>query len=432
MIDSLQTAVAVLKNSFFNLVAAIAQRIGQTVVFIFIARLLLDSDIGSYKLASTYTSILLAFSFWGLDQLFIREVARHRDQAGRYLSGFFGLRVGFAVLLWVGLALLLPFLPYEAESKRLILIMSLSIIPSALANLYQSVWMALEDVRLISIQLAAISVVRMAGGVALIWWEQPLIAVAWWFLVMAIVEMGLNIWLTRRHHDLSGAIWRIDLAFWRRNLRIATPLIILSIVLTAEHQFDVLILSFFQPEAEVGVYGLAITLLTLMLFVTRSYQLAIFPVISRAFKTGPAALRAVYVTSNRYVLPAALLVTLAIFFLSDWLIRIVYGPGNEAAAQMLRVLSWVFAISAFNISNSRLMIAADKQTTTAYFALASLTANILLSLWLVPRYGGLGTAWAKVLSMPFYSIPCFLYVQRYVRDRHGPGHGGSPGPQHPE
>jgi hypothetical protein len=50
----------------------------------------------------------------------------------------------------------------------------------------------------------------------------------------------------------------------------------------------------------------------------------------------------------------------------------------------------------------------------AYFALMSMSGNILLSLLLVPRLGGIGTAWARVLAMPLYTIPALLYVQRYL------------------
>ena len=110
----------VLQNSLLNLIASISQRAGQALVFILIARFLSNKDAGAYSLANTYTSILLAFSFWGLDQILIREVAKREEVAGRYVTGFLLLRLVLSLLLWLALALVMPLLPYSAQSKQLI------------------------------------------------------------------------------------------------------------------------------------------------------------------------------------------------------------------------------------------------------------------------------------------------------------------------
>jgi Na+-driven multidrug efflux pump len=43
-----------------------------------------------------------------------------------------------------------------------------------------------------------------------------------------------------------------------------------------------------------------------------------------------------------------------------------------------------------------------------------MAANVLLSLLLVPHFGGMGTAWARVLAMPLFTIPALIYVQRTI------------------
>ena len=410
----------VLQNSFFNLVASVAQRLGQTVIFIVIARLLSDSDVGAYKLANTYGSVILALTFWGIDQLFIRELSRRRDDVLLELGRFLVMRVLVTLLFLLLLAVVLPFLPYSPATRQLILVMSLSLVPGAVASLYQSVWIALEDVGRISLLMALVSIVRMAGGLAIVWLDRPLLAIAWWFLAVSVLEMVVDIWMTHRRLNLGRVRPALAPRLWWALFQESLPLMILALVLTVEQQFDVIVLSFFRPEAEVGVYGLALTVLTLFLFLTRSFQLAIFPVLARAHREGMARLRRVYRLTFYFTLLGGLIIALAASLASSPLMRLFYGPGNDEAVTIFRVLAWVFAIAAFNIPNSRLMIAIERQKITAYFALASLTGNILVSLWLVPRYGGLGTAWAKLLTMPLYSIPCALYVYRFLRQEKNP------------
>lgn len=407
----------VLQNSLLNLLASVSQRAGQALVFILIARFLGDQEAGVYNLANSYTSILLAFSLWGLDQLLIREVARREEVAARYLSGFMVLRLVLSLLLWALLALIMPLLPYSAAGKHLILVMALSIVPSSIANLYQSVWIAFEDVRAISAIMLLFSIVRVTGGALLLFGDKPILWIGYLFLTVSVLELVANVWITsgrRSTRRVTMESWRPELGFWVDSLKTATPLIIVSLVLIVEYQFDVVILSLFRPESEVGVYSKASMLLTLMLFLTRSYQLAIFPVIARAYEHSRERLQRVYGGSLGLLLGGALIFAIVVMTLARPVLDLLYGVGNEEAAAILRVLVWAFVISAFNVPNSRLIIAANRQKVIAYFAIMSMTGNVLLSLWLVPQYGGMGSAIARVAAMPLYSIPAFLYVQQRV------------------
>jgi O-antigen/teichoic acid export membrane protein len=404
----------VLQNSLLNFATSVSQRIGQTVVFIIVARLLTPESTGAFKLSVTYSSILLTLCLWGLDHLLIREVARDRTKAGYYLSGFLGLRLFLATAFWLLLAAILPMLPYTTASKQLILVMTAAIIPGSVSNLYQSIWVALENVKGISVILLIFSVVRLAGGSLLLWYGQPLVLIAYLFVLVSLGEMVVNVWLTHRQGVVPDFLWRFDLPFWYEQLKIATPLIIISFVLIVEYQFDNIILSLFWPENEVGIYGAAATILSLLLFLTRSFQLAIFPVITRAFHNDTTYLRRIYSRSSRYLIMGTVPIALLVSLFSKAIIRFVFGEGFEQAGPILSILVWAFFISGLNVPNSRLMIVANRQRVMAIFAIMSMTANVLLSLLLVPQWGGMGTAYARVLAMPLYTLPALWYVQKHI------------------
>jgi O-antigen/teichoic acid export membrane protein len=404
----------VLQNSLLNFATSVSQRLGQTVIFILVARLLSPESLGAFKLSITYSSILLTICLWGLDQLLIREVAKDRHKAGYYLGGFLSLRLFLAILFWLLLAVILPFLPYTADSRQLILLMTLAIIPGSVSNLYQSVWVALENIKGISAIILFFSLIRLAIGSWLLWIGHPLIQIAYLFVLVSLGEMLANMWLTHRQGVVPDFHWRFDLAFWAEQLKIATPLIIVSFVLIVEYQFDDVILSLFWPEGEVGIYGTAATLLSLLLFLTRSFQLAIFPVISRAFHNDLAYLRKIYVQATRVLLLGAFPIALLVTLFSNEIIGLIFGPGYDEAGPMLSVLVWAFFISGLNVPNSRLMIVADRQNVMAKFAMLSMIGNVTLSLLLVPQWGGQGTAWARVLAMPLYTLPTLWYVHRHI------------------
>ncbi len=407
----------IVQNSAFNFMASVSQRIGQAFIFILVARTLTANDAGSYKLATTFTSILLTLSLWGLDQLFIRDVARKKNAADFFLNNFLLVRVLLAIFMWLGLAALLPLLPYPGDTKFLILIMTATIIPNSISLLYHAVWVTFENMKLISILMLFFSLLRLAGGGLILWQEGELLSIAYWFLLLSMVELITTIWITHRGLDLAFIGGHYDFTFIRHYLKLATPLIFVSFVLTIEYQLDNVILSFWSIE-EVGLYGTAVTILTICLLLIRSFQLAAFPAISRAYKTSKIQTQKVYVQSVLFLLMVSFPVALLISVSSTQIVQLIFGSKYASAGPMLQVLIWAFFIAALNVPNSRMLIAANRQKTMALFALLSATGNILLSLWLVPRYGGMGSAWARVLAMPLYSIPALIYVQRHITQLH--------------
>lgn len=403
----------VLRNSAYNLIAGISQRIGQTITFILVARLLTTEATGSYKLAITYTSILLTLSLWGLDQLLVRDVAKDRSLVGAYLGNFLLLRLLLATAVWLGLSLLLPLFPYEPQTKQFILVMTATIIPTSLSNLYQSVWAAFEDMKAYTVVLLLFSVVRVVAGTAVLLKDSALMPIAFVFLLVSIAELLTNAWITHRRPEVRSAAWKLDWKFARHSLRTALPLIAVSFILVVEYQFDDVILSLFWPEEVVGVYGAAAMIFTLLLFLPRSFQLAVFPIISRAYHS-QTNLAAVYSQSLKFLVIVSLPLALGVSVFSAQIINLIFGAAYADAAPVLTILVWAFFISALNVPNSRLLISANKQRMVALFAILSMVANLLLSLWLVPRWGSIGTAWARVLAMPLYTIPALLYVQHSI------------------
>lgn len=405
---------SVLQNSFFNLLAAVGQRIGQTVIFILIARSLPLTQAGAFKLSITYASILFALSLWGLEQLLIRDVARDRETLRPYVNGFLMLRLVLSITLWLGFALALNFFPYNAESKRIILIMALTIIPDSISDIYKAVWIGLERVKTISIIVFVASLFRLSGGILLLQTAQPVETIGYLFVATSIAEMFVLSMFTHHALKLGPIKWTIDIPFWVKNLREATPLIIVSFILLIEYQFDDVILSFFWPEAEVGIYGTAVTIFTLLLLIVRSFQLAVFPVLSRAHKVSVNRLQSIYSQILVFLFLGAGVLAVVITLFSSKIITLIYGPGFEEAAKILNILVWAFFISALNVPHSRLLIVTNRQKIVATFAVFSMVGNLLLSFLLVPRLGGIGTAWARVAAMPLFTLPAFFYVQKHI------------------
>lgn len=294
--------------------------------------------------------------------------------------------------------------------------MALTIVPDSIADIYKAVWIGLKRLKTISIIVFVASLFRLVGGAWLLWARQPVETIGYLFVATSAVEMFVLGLFTHRALHLGPIKWSIDISFWRKNLREATPLIIVSFVLLIEYQFDDVILSFFWPESEVGVYGAAVIIFTLLLLIVRSFQLAVFPVLSRAHTVSPERLQTIYSQILVFLILGSGILAAAITLVSKIMISAIYGPGFEEAAKILNILVWAFFLSALNVPHSRLLIVTNQQRIVAYFAIFSMVGNLALNFILVPRLGGIGTAWARLAAMPLFPCPPFFMCKSIYVD----------------
>jgi len=89
---------------------------------------------------------------------------------------------------------------------------------------------------------------------------------------------------------------------------------------------------------------------------------------------------------------------LPILFLSDWIISIAFPIEYAGASEILMVYSTVLIMVFFQSLNNKLLILHNLQHLIMYRVLASLLLNFVLNLYLIPKYGLIGAAYATVLS----------------------------------
>ncbi|HEX5064284.1 MAG TPA: polysaccharide biosynthesis C-terminal domain-containing protein, partial [Kofleriaceae bacterium] len=91
-------------------------------------------------------------------------------------------------------------------------------------------------------------------------------------------------------------------------------------------------------------------------------------------------------------------VAIPVTVLSPWIITGLFGAAYERAAPMLTVLVWASVVTNLGIARSGFLTAMN--WTRLHFASSVLAAlaNVLLNLWLIPRYGGVGAAIASLIA----------------------------------
>jgi O-antigen/teichoic acid export membrane protein len=139
--------------------------------------------------------------------------------------------------------------------------------------------------------------------------------------------------------------------------------------------------------------------------------MSLLPLISNFFYTDKERFRKAYRMSFKFLSIFIFPVATAIAFFSKDIILFVYGDEFIAASTVLRIVIWSEVFVYFGIINKQILTASDNQALDPLFTGASAFVNIVLNIFLIPRFDIAGAAFAHVIALAVG--PCMgLFLKR--------------------
>jgi len=91
--------------------------------------------------------------------------------------------------------------------------------------------------------------------------------------------------------------------------------------------------------------------------------------------------------------------------LSPFLLPLILGAEFEPSARVLQCFAWMFPFAAFNeFVAFYVFVPRKKDRLLAIAGAVSGVANLAAALYLAPRYGAIGMAWARVIGEATLSV----------------------------
>jgi O-antigen/teichoic acid export membrane protein len=404
-------------NTTLAYISNIVVKLGSSVLFILIGRILGPTDAGIFNLGITFFTIILALSDLGLQELFIREVAPRREESGRYLINYLAIRTILVIIGYGILFLLIYFLlPYQPQTKTVILILGLAVLPEALFALFQALFVAHERLLIPTVAAAANSAFKLGFGFWLLANDYPVTTIAWVMpigsaLSLIIFLPGL-IHLFRQFPQKIAS--RLDISLGLSQLRYMPGFILISTFLTLDFQLDAFLISLFLSEADIGWYGAAQTIVLGFWMMATAFRTTLYPLMARAYQEAPEKLPVYYRRAHQYLLLIALPIATGITLLARPIVRLVYADAFDATIPALQIMIWAVVFAFINVPNARLVLVHNRQQQAGWMTGASMVVNIVLNLLLIPRYGIIGAAAARTTATAVLFFQLYAYSQRYL------------------
>ncbi len=331
----------------------------------------------------------------------------------RLLKNLLGFRFVTGVI-GLGLAPLIAlFLPYPHEVKIAISFTTISMLAVSMNQIFIGYYQS----KLTTYLQAAGEVIGrivLIGGLLLCVYYQTHFLSVMWAITLSSVAYTLALWVFTRKHAAIGFAY--DLSIWKR-IAIKMWPIALSIVFNVIYlRGDILILSFFRDQIEVGLYTAAYRVIDIIAQTAMMIMGLMLPLLAYAWSKGEdAKFKEHFQLSFNVMMMFAIPLSIGISVLSRQIMTIVAGPEFLSAALPLTLLSLAVLGVYFGAVFGHVAVAVNRQKETLPVYISSAIITLILYFLLVPRYGMIGAAMGSVFSEIFVGISLYLVVKKYAQ-----------------
>lgn len=411
----MNTTQKIFNNFILSFLSKSIAKAGDVLLFIVIAHIMGVEEAGIFRLAKSYMSVSLALSAWGLHDLLVRELSIRQNRGKQYLTNYLFIRFLLAILGYgMVLIVLASNLPYSANTKIIIKILSIAIFPEAMFTIFEAFFIAYDKLLPPAISGFISGITKLIGGIWILSsFGNNLTLVAWIIPLGSLIGLvpflpAIRTLLADFHQD---ATFSLDFSFIKRQFHHISGFILIGIFFNLNDQQDTFLVSILLSEVELGWYGAAQTILFGFSILSAAMRIAIYPTMVRYYQNSPQKFHDFYVKINRYAVIMMLPLVTLISLLAKPLIILVFPESFEPASGALQWMIWEVFFLFLHIPNARLLLVQGKQKQLGWITGIGLSINLSLNLILIPRFGINGAA----ISRPIIAFINFLFVYALVK-----------------
>jgi len=408
------TQVASVITTLKNMMSSIISLIGATgVAFIvswLLARQLGEAQYGEYVFMLSIAGLIMGFADLGQAKVLTREVAKNRDDAGKYLMTTLVVRfVALVVLTIVGIGVIFA-TEQLAETRELAVIVLLMAALMGSSDMIRALFNAFERMEFDLITritehgttLAIIVVILLTLGLTL---DNAVVGLFIGATIGFLVTLTFALWrfvpLTNLQFD--GAVARYSL---RAGLSMGLSVFIFSFYA----RLDTLLLGLLRSTDEVAWFSIAYSLTLLISSLSFAGTSVLYPVFSR-MAAGEKDESSFDVIRQllRYSIVIGTIVGAGLFTISEWAILFVYGEDYAPAISALRILS-ISLVVIFPVQLLlNLLLAENKQNIVLGVHVIGAVLLLFIDPPMIAMMGIDGAAWTNVI-VEALMLGCFLYI----------------------
>lgn len=392
-----------------NTVWVVAEKLIRMIAVLFvgvwIARYLGPQSFGLLSFAQSLVFLFTAFATLGMDSIVVRELVRNERCSQKLMGTAFVIKLAGAIVVIPAVGFAAHLIGNDYQTNLIVIIVASATVFQAF-NVIDFYFQAKVFSKYVSIanliSLGLSSVIK----IILILNHAPLV----YFAMVGVfdslvVAIGLVYFFTKRT-DSKIASWGFDWVTAKWLLRESWPLMLSVMVVSVYMKIDQVMINSMVSAEAVGQYAAAVKISEVWYFIPMVILSSLFPAIVNAKAISEALYKQRFLYIYTWMVWLGIAIAIPISFLSDSLVRIIFGSQYVEAAAVLVIHIWAGVFVFLGVAFSKFLVTEGLVLKAFYRTGFGALANIILNILLIPQYGIIGAAIATLLSQ---IVANFLY-----------------------
>ncbi|MDX1416598.1 MAG: flippase [Candidatus Promineifilaceae bacterium] len=404
--DNQPAILTIFNNTAWLSLDKLSNTLISLLVGVWVARYLGPERLGTISYAVAFVAIMVPFAQLGLKDIAIRNIVRSPNSKNEILGTNLILQIIaglFVALLTILLANALN--PDDSLITLLVTIIAMGLLFDPFANTVQYWFHSQVKAKYLVWSNNAILVLTAILRIGLILAGASLVAFAGVYLLHTIL---LSAALLLAYIIAGEHLRELRFSFERAKelLTDSWPLLFASFAVVIYMKIDQIMLGQMVSKTEVGYYAVAVRLSETWYFIPVALAASVFPSIIRSHQhKDPQIYQKRIQSFYDVVVGISYFIVIPLVLFAAPLVILLFGEEYAQSGSILKVHAWAFIFVSIGVARSRWLIAENLVRFSLMATVLGAIVNIAVNYLLIPRYAGLGAAWASVIA---YGVSGYL------------------------
>lgn len=382
----------------------IVRLFGALLVGTLVARYLGPGQFGLLNYGTAIYGLFNIISNLGLDSLVVRDIALDAEGEPHILGTAFVLKALASVVTSVAAMIAARLLdPHNRPLIIIVALLSFASISQAL-DVIDYFFQAHTRSRHTVVPRTAAFIAGSVARVAAVFMGSSLLVFAWIAALEILVgELGLGISYLRYRAAVARWNWNRKLA--KTLMTESWPLLIGSLMTMFYMRTDQVLLGKMSTMETVGNYTAAIRFSEIWYAIPMIATISVMPKLLKSREANPQQYYSRLETVYKAMVLISVIVTIGTLVFGPWVVRHLYGAKYSSAATILSIHIWAGVFVSIGCVSGQQYVHENITSTALKRTILGAILNVGLNLVWIPRWGGIGSAMATLIS---YSVAAYF------------------------
>lgn len=365
------------------------------VLFIYIARILGATEYGKFSFALAFISLFSVFQDLGISTIVTREFTKEGEKEEEFHS-LISLEILLSAVTFILILFSSFFVTAEPDIRRAILILALYGSTNSMIGFFYSFFQGRQRMEYQTWPAVAQSLLVTILGIFILFRFPSVENLSYVYLIASLVALIFVLIIFNIKVFNLRISWSVSV--WRKFLIMSWPLVLTSLFGTLYSYTDSIMLGYWKMLSETGWYNAAYRIIYVVSIPMGLISGSFYPALSKLFKESKEKLQKIWDYQLELMILFALPIMVGGIVLAPKIIYFFYPSSFSPSILALQILIVMAGLIFLCRPFSDLMIASRQPKINFWITVSGALTNVLLNLFLIPKYKLYGAAVATVIT----------------------------------